>query len=70
MDKAGFGKAIKIARVVNGLTQAELAEKLKVTQAAVSHWEQGLGMPSVKQIPMIAEALKVSVAELFGEKAG
>lgn len=63
-------EAIKAARDQAGLTQAELAEKLHITQSAVSHWEQGIGMPSAKQIPLIAEALKTTVAKLFGEKAG
>ena len=63
-------EAIKEARERAGMTQVELAEKLKITQSAVSHWEQGIGMPSAKQIPLIAKVLKTTISELFGEKAG
>ena len=61
-------ECIRDARVKLGITQAELASRLNVTQAAVSHWEQGISMPTPKQIPVIAKILKVTVSELF-EKA-
>lgn len=47
---ANLGKHIRRARVEEGLSQALLAEKLKVTQATVSGWETGRTHPSEKQI--------------------
>lgn len=61
---------IKAARKRIGLSQAELAERMGVTQAAVSHWEQGVTMPTPRQIPILAEVLHTTVSELFGERVG
>lgn len=60
-------ETIKNARIRIGMTQAELAERMNVTQGAVSHWEKGLTMPTPRQIPILADVLKTTVAELFGE---
>jgi transcriptional regulator with XRE-family HTH domain len=60
-------ESIREARIRCGLTQAELAERLNVTQGLVSHWEQGITMPPTRQIPELAKVLKTTVAELFGE---
>ena len=59
---------IKAARLRIGMTQEELANRMNVTQAAVSHWEQGISFPNSRQIVTLAEVLKTTVAELFGEK--
>ena len=59
---------IKAARVRIGMTQEELAKRLNVTQAAVSHWEQGVSFPNARLIVTLAEVLKTSVSELMGEK--
>lgn len=61
---------IREARRRIGLNQTELAERMGVTQAAVSHWENGETMPTPRQIPRLAEVLKIKVSELFGEQAG
>lgn len=47
-----------------GYTQTELAEKLGVKQATISGWQNGLRMPRTKQLPVIAQALGVSVSTL------
>ena len=51
------------------MTQEELAQKLFVTNKAVSKWEKGQSFPDISMFEPLAEALGVSVAELFaGEK--
>lgn len=48
-----------------GLTQRQLAERIGVTDKAVSKWETGRGLPDVTLVEPIARALGVSVAELL-----
>lgn len=50
-----------------GFTQASLAEKLGVTQMAVSHWESGRRAPSIKTLCRIAESINVPVVELLSQ---
>ena len=47
-----------------GFTQTELAVRCGVTQATISYWVQGLNQPRTKQLPVIAQALGVSVSTL------
>lgn len=69
MDQIKIGTFIKNARKEVQLTQAELAEKLGVTDRAVSKWENGKCMPDAATIPEICEILHISINELFiGEK--
>lgn len=51
------------------MTQLELAEKMGVTDKAVSKWERDLSFPDVSSIPKLAEILEVSVDELMQVKA-
>ena len=44
-----------------GITQEELAEKLNVTQALISKWVTGKGVPRTQMLPNIATALNVDV---------
>ncbi len=50
------------------LTQGELAEKLGVSTAAVSKWEQETSCPDISLLPQIAEIFNVSIDELFGRQ--
>ncbi len=59
------GEVIKALREKKQMTQAELAEKVGVTDKAVSKWETGRGLPDITLIEPIAEALGLSVGELF-----
>ncbi|MBR2042558.1 MAG: helix-turn-helix domain-containing protein [Oscillospiraceae bacterium] len=69
MTKENLGKFIAENRKALGMTQEELAQKLFVTNKAVSKWEKGLSFPDIAMFEPLAEALGVSVAELFsGEK--
>lgn len=47
------------------MTQNDLAEKMNVTDKAVSKWERNLSCPDVNSIPKLAEVLGVSVEELL-----
>ena len=55
-------------RTKKGLSQDELAEKLHVTDKAVSRWETGRGMPSVDLLEPLADVLGLSVSELLSGK--
>ena len=59
------GKYIKELRTAQNLTQKELAEKIFVTNSAVSKWERGLGCPEIQTLPMLAAALETTVEELI-----
>ena len=52
-----------------GMTQLELAEKMGVTDKAVSKWERDLSFPDVNSIPKLAEIFDVTVDELMQGKA-
>ena len=65
----GIGERISAARKAAGITQEELAAKLTITPQAISKWERGTGLPDISVLPDLAEALGISVGELFGKKA-
>ena len=69
MDQIMIGKFIAACRKEQGLTQAALAEKLGVSDRAVSKWENGRNMPDVSIIPQLCTLLKIDLNELFaGER--
>ena len=69
MDQMKIGKFISACRKEQGLTQAVLAEKLGVSDRAVSKWENGKNMPDVSIIPDLCALLKIDLNELFaGER--
>lgn len=65
MDNQKFGQFILSLRKEKGWTQLELAEKLNVTDKAVSKWERGVGFPDIKMIEPIAEVFDVSILEIM-----
>ncbi|MBR6766286.1 MAG: helix-turn-helix domain-containing protein, partial [Clostridia bacterium] len=70
MDQQKIGAFIKEMRKELGLTQSQLAEKLNISNKAISKWETGGGMPDVSLITPLCEALNITSEELFaGEKA-
>ena len=69
MNQYVTGAVIKELREKKGLTQAELAEKLFVSDKTVSKWEMGKGYPDITLLEPIAQALQVSVTELLSGKA-
>ena len=65
MDTKAVGRLIAQRRKALGLSQAELAERLHVTDKAVSKWETGRGMPAIDSLESLAEVLGLSVSELL-----
>ena len=64
MDAHKMGRFIAQQRGELGMTQAELAGKLHVTDKAVSRWERGVGFPDIHLLEPLAQALGVSLVEL------
>ena len=65
MNSAIIGSAIRELREKRGLTQAELAEKLSVSDKTISKWETARGLPDISLLQILAQTLQVSVAELM-----
>ena len=64
-----IGKFIATSRKKKGLTQIELADKLNITDRAVSKWERGKGCPDISLLEDLSKILDVSIIELLkGEK--
>lgn len=61
-----FQHRLRAARESKGLSQAQLAEKSKLTAAAISHFETGQRAPSFENLRKLADALDVSVDYLLG----
>ena len=69
MNQIDTGKFIASCRKEKGLTQAQLAEKLNITDRAVSKWETGKCMPDSSIMLELCNILDVTVNELFsGER--
>ena len=66
--KHSIGKTIAELRKEKGWTQIELAEKLQVSDKAISKWEQDGGSPSIEFIPALAELFGVSIDYLMTGK--
>ena len=70
MDQIKTGRFIAELRKEQNMTQRNLAEKLGVTDRAVSKWENGRGLPDVSLMRPLCEILGISVTELLnGERA-
>ena len=63
------GQLIKTARKNAGLTQKELGEKLDVAYQTIAQWENDLRNPKQETLKRIADALGISLADLFGVEA-
>lgn len=69
MNHQKFGNFIIELRKENNMTQKELADKLHLTDKAISKWERGLSFPDIAILKPLSEILKVSVIELLnGER--
>ena len=66
MDAQYTGNQISVLRKALGLTQRELAEKLHVTDKAVSKWERGVNFPDLGLLEALAETLGTTPANLLG----
>ena len=65
MEKKTIGQFIAVLRKANGMTQQELADKLNVSNKAVSRWERDESAPDITLIPALAEILGVTCDELL-----
>lgn len=65
MDAKTFGTFLAAIRRERGLTQAELAEQIHVTDKAVSRWERGIGLPDINTLEPLAAALGISLSQLM-----
>lgn len=65
MKKQTLGMMIISCRKEKGMTQAELAEKMGVTDKAVSKWERDLSCPDINSLPKLAEIFEISVDDLM-----
>lgn len=61
-----IGKSIKVNRIAQNYTQKQLAQKIGVTHAAISYWENGVNIPNVKDCWLLADALGITIDELVG----
>lgn len=69
LDKAKFGAFVSMLRKEKGYTQKQLAEKLLISDKAVSKWETGTTIPDTALLIPLADILGVTVTELlFGER--
>lgn len=68
MNEHSIGKTIASLRKSKGWTQAELAEKLNVSDKAVSKWESENGLPEISQFPALASLFDVSIDYLMTGK--
>ena len=68
MDNQKLGIFITELRKEKGLTQAQLAQKLNVTDKAVSKWERGVGFPDIKLLEPLADVLDISLLELMNSE--
>lgn len=65
MDQIKIGKFIQEKRKVKKLTQSDLAEKLNITDRAISKWENGICLPDASTMPELCKILDISINDLF-----
>lgn len=65
MDQSKIGTYIAVKRKAQGLTQAQLAQKLGVSDKSVSKWERGVCLPDVSLFQDICVILGISINEFF-----
>ena len=70
MDNEKTGRLIRELRTEKGLTQAQLAQLIHVSDKAVSKWERGLGCPDVSLLGTLSEVLEVNIDRLLEGELG
>ena len=65
MDQIKIGKFIAECRKIQNLTQSQLAEKLGITDRAISKWENGRAMPDSSLMLDLCNILNISVNDLL-----
>lgn len=69
MAYKSMGEIISTLRREKGMTQKDIADKLGITDKAVSKWERDIAFPDTATIPKLAEILEINVEELMQAKA-
>lgn len=67
-DKNIIGDSIRYYRIEAGLTQPQLANKIGVSHASISYWENGVNTPNVADCWRLADVFHISIDELIGRK--
>ncbi len=62
--------SLRYQRTIRGLSQEDLASRLKVSKAAVSRWEQGHALPTIENAVNMAQIFGVSLTEILGLEMG
>lgn len=70
MEYKTLGERIKHHRKRLGLTQEQLAERMRVSAQAVSKWENNLSCPDISVLPELADAFGITLDELMGRNVG
>ena len=65
MEQVKIGKFIASKRKEQGLTQLQLAEKLGITDRAVSKWKTGKSLPDASLMPELCKLLKITINDLL-----
>lgn len=65
MDNSGIGQLIRRLRREKGFTQLALANKMNISDKAISKWERGLGCPDVSLLTQLSEILSVDLEKLL-----
>ena len=69
MKTTTFGTYIRFLRLQNEMTQTQLADKLNITDKAVSKWERDLSYPDIKLFPKLADVLGYAPEQAVDEYA-
>lgn len=64
-----LGERIKDLRKKSGYSQQQLANKMHLTQGAISQWENNITVPAADQLLSLAEVFGISVDELLGRES-
>ena len=67
--KKSLGSILTELRKQNNMTQADLAEKMCVTDKAVSKWERDISCPNIETIQKLADFFNIPVDELLSAKS-
>ncbi len=65
MDQIKIGKFISSKRKEKNMTQSELAERLNITDRAISKWENGVCLPDASNMPDLCKILNITINDLF-----
>ena len=63
-----YGKELKNQRESHNLSQEELAKRTKITQAAISYWENNKRIPNIIECVTLADFYGITIDELIGHE--